>query len=62
MAGVPPLGRPWIDGTHFVLGRNFLNFWIGGRSVFGADNENVGVDVRHAVGLLGRKANSAWPE
>jgi len=33
-AGLPPLGRPWVDGTHFVLGRDFLNTWMGGRSVF----------------------------
>jgi alpha-1,2-mannosyltransferase len=40
MAGLPPLGKPWfdkpwVDGTHFVLGRDFLNFWMGARSVFG---------------------------
>jgi hypothetical protein len=40
MAGLPPIGKawldkPWVDGTHFVLGRDFLNFWMGGRSVFG---------------------------
>jgi alpha-1,2-mannosyltransferase len=33
-AGLPPLAKPWIDGTHFVLGRDFLNTWMGGRSVF----------------------------
>jgi len=40
-AGLPPIGKlwsakPWVDGTHFVLGRDFLNSWMGGRSVFGA--------------------------
>ncbi len=35
IAGLPPLGKPWIDGTHFVLGRDFINTWMGGRSVFG---------------------------
>ena len=35
MAGLPPVNKPWIDGTQFVLGRDFLNFWMGGRSVFG---------------------------
>src|ERR1700733_11166359 len=35
IAGLPPLGKPWVDGTHFVLGRDFLNTWMGGRSVFG---------------------------
>jgi hypothetical protein len=34
-AGLPPVMRPWVDSTHFVLGRDFLNFWMGGRSVFG---------------------------
>jgi alpha-1,2-mannosyltransferase len=33
-AGLPPLDKPWIDGTHFVYGRDFLNTWMGGRSVF----------------------------
>jgi alpha-1,2-mannosyltransferase len=34
MAGLPPLARPWVDGTNFVLGRDFLNTWMGGRSAF----------------------------
>ncbi len=34
--GLPPIGKPWVDGTHFVIGRDFLNTWMGGRSVFGA--------------------------
>jgi alpha-1,2-mannosyltransferase len=34
MAGLPPIDRPWVDGTHFVLGRDFLNTWMGGRSAF----------------------------
>lgn len=33
-AGLPPLAKPWIDATHFVLGRDFLNTWMGGRSAF----------------------------
>ena len=33
-AGLPPIGKPWVDGTHFVLGRDFLNTWMGGRSAF----------------------------
>jgi hypothetical protein len=36
-AGAPPLsklGKPWVDGTHFVLGRDFLTTWMGGRSLF----------------------------
>jgi hypothetical protein len=34
IAGLPPLARPWVDGTNFVLGRDFLNTWMGGRSAF----------------------------
>ncbi len=34
-AGLPPIDKPWVDGTHFVIGRDFLNTWMGGRSVFG---------------------------
>jgi alpha-1,2-mannosyltransferase len=32
--GLPPTLRPWVDATHFVLGRDFLNTWMGARSVF----------------------------
>ena len=35
LGGLPPIGKPWVDGTHFVIGRDFLNTWMGGRSVFG---------------------------
>ncbi len=34
VAGFPPLGKPWVDATNFVLGRDFLNTWMGGRSAF----------------------------
>jgi alpha-1,2-mannosyltransferase len=34
MAGLPPLAKPWVDGTNFVYGRDFLNTWMGGRSAF----------------------------
>jgi hypothetical protein len=34
MAGLPPIAMPWVDGTHFVIGRDFLNTWMGGRSFF----------------------------
>ncbi len=33
-AGWPPAGKPWVDHQHFVLGRDFLNTWLGGRSIF----------------------------
>src|SRR6202023_4439495 len=34
VAGLPPLGKPWVDGTNFVYGRDFLNTSMGGRSMF----------------------------
>lgn len=34
IAGLPPIDKPWVDGTDFVLGRDFLNTWMGGRSAF----------------------------
>jgi hypothetical protein len=45
IAGVPPIDKPWVDGTHFVLGRDFLNTWMGGRSVFG-DGPAAWFDLR----------------
>jgi alpha-1,2-mannosyltransferase len=33
-AGWPPAGTPWLDHQHFVFGRDFLNTWLGGRSIF----------------------------
>jgi alpha-1,2-mannosyltransferase len=35
LAGLPPISKPWVDGTNFVYGRDFLNTWMGGRSMFG---------------------------
>jgi alpha-1,2-mannosyltransferase len=34
VAGLPPIGKPWVDSTNFVFGRDFLNTWMGGRSTF----------------------------
>jgi len=33
-AGLPPIAKPWVDGTHYVIGNDFLNTWMGGRSAF----------------------------
>jgi hypothetical protein len=45
LAGLPPLSKPWVDGTNFVYGRDFLNTWMGGRSMFG-DGPAPWFDVR----------------
>ena len=33
-AGWPPPGKPWLDAEHYVFGRDFINTWMGGRSLF----------------------------
>jgi alpha-1,2-mannosyltransferase len=34
LAGPPSLSKPWLDGMHYLVGRDFLNTWLGGRSAF----------------------------
>jgi alpha-1,2-mannosyltransferase len=34
LAGFPPANGQWIDNTHFLIGRDFINTWMGGRSAF----------------------------
>jgi hypothetical protein len=33
-AGWPAPGKPWLDAEGYVFGRDFINTWMGGRSVF----------------------------
>jgi alpha-1,2-mannosyltransferase len=33
-AGWPPAGKPSLDAEHHVFGRDFINTWMGGRSIF----------------------------
>ncbi|HEX4411793.1 MAG TPA: glycosyltransferase family 87 protein [Xanthobacteraceae bacterium] len=37
VAGVPTTLAPWVDATNFVLGRDFLNMWMGARAVLHGD-------------------------
>ena len=39
IGGVPTLDRPWLDGMHFVVGRDFLNTWLGARIAFAGGPE-----------------------
>lgn len=32
-SGWPPAHGPWFDHQHYLLGRDFINFWMGGRSI-----------------------------
>jgi alpha-1,2-mannosyltransferase len=31
-SGWPPAQGPWFDPQHYLLGRDFINFWMGGRA------------------------------
>ena len=61
MAGLPPLGKPWVDGTNFVLGRDFLNTWMGGRSVFG-DGPAAWFDAASYNAALRDMLGAPYPE
>jgi hypothetical protein len=61
LAGLPPLGKPWVDGTHFVIGRDFLNTWMGGRSVFG-DGPAAWFDLRVYNAALHDMLGTAYQE
>lgn len=61
IAGLPPTLRPWVDATHFVLGRDFLNTWMGARSVFdGAPAAWFDVHTYNAA--LRQLLGTAYPE
>jgi alpha-1,2-mannosyltransferase len=61
IAGLPASGKPWVDGTHFILGRDFLNFWMGGRSVFG-DGPAALFDFRAYNAALRDLLGAGYPE
>jgi len=61
LAGLPPIGKPWVDGTHFVLGRDFLNTWMGGRSVFG-DGPAAWFDLHAYNAALREVLGTPYPE
>jgi hypothetical protein len=61
LAGLPPLAKPWVDGTHFVIGRDFLNTWMGGRSVFG-DGPAAWFDLRVYNAALRDLLGTAYQE
>jgi alpha-1,2-mannosyltransferase len=35
LAGLPPANKLWIDNTHYLIGRDFINTWMGGRAALG---------------------------
>jgi hypothetical protein len=61
VAGLPPLGKPWVDGTNFVYGRDFLNTWMGGRSTFSGGPAAL-FDVRVYNDALRQMLGTAYQE
>ena len=61
LGGLPPIGKPWVDGTHFVFGRDFLNTWMGARSVFHG-GPAVLFDARTYNAALRDMLGTAYPE
>ena len=59
--GLPPTLRPWVDATHFVLGRDFLNTWMGARSVF-EGGPAAWFDVQAYNAALQQMLGTAYPE
>ena len=50
-----------MDGTHFVIGRDFLNTWMGARSVFG-DGPAAWFDAATYNAALRDMLGTAYPE
>src|ERR1700720_519739 len=61
VAGLPPIGKPWVDGTNFVYGRDFLNTWMGGRSTF-SGGPAAWFDVRVYNDALRQMLGTPYPE
>src|ERR1700730_1140655 len=61
VAGLPPIGKPWVDGTNFVYGRDFLNTWMGGRSTF-SGGPAAWFDVRVYNDALREMLGTAYQE
>lgn len=61
LGGLPPTLRPWVDATHFVLGRDFLTTWMGARSVF-AGGPAAWFDVQTYNAALQHMLGTVYPE
>jgi alpha-1,2-mannosyltransferase len=61
LAGLPPLAKPWADGTDFAIGRDFINTWMGGRSMF-SGGPAVWFDVKVYSAALREMVGTTYPE
>ena len=61
MAGLPPIDKPWADDTNFAIGRDFLNTWMGGRSMF-SGGPAAWFDARTYAAALRDMLGPTYPE
>ena len=61
MAGLPPIDKPWADDTNFAIGRDFLNTWMGGRSLF-SGGPAAWFDARTYAAALRDMLGPTYPE
>ena len=61
LAGLPPIDKPWADETNFAIGRDFLNTWMGGRSMF-SGGPAPWFDVRTYASALRDMLGPTYPE
>jgi hypothetical protein len=61
LAGLPPIDKPWADETNFAIGRDFLNTWMGGRSMF-SGGPAAWFDVRTYAAALRDLLGPTYPE
>jgi alpha-1,2-mannosyltransferase len=61
LAGLPPIDKPWADETNFAIGRDFLNTWMGGRSMF-SGGPAAWFDVRTYAAALRDMLGPTYPE
>ena len=61
LSGLPPLDKPWTDGVDFAIGRDFINTWMGGRSMF-AGGPAAWFDVKVYSAALRDMVGNTYPE
>jgi len=61
LAGLPAIDKPVADETNFAIGRDFLNTWMGGRSMF-SGGPAAWFDVRTYAAALRDMLGPTYPE
>jgi hypothetical protein len=61
LAGLPSIGKPWINGTRFLIGRDFINTWMGGRAALGGGPATL-FDLSAYNAALREMLGATYPE